>query len=339
LDLFRFVLLGIIVAATVSCGGQATSNPSDAARLKEYQNSFSESFWSKADFRMQPTYSITFQDSKDSVLATIETHGIDYSSPSSKRTFYYDHLNRYQKSESVVYYLDSLAVSLPPEGRTDYVVEYFYSPTDESMIDHYSQKYWDLQTGYLKMEYLWTGANFERDIAKEIAQKLTNYDATNNLQTITSTEISGSVRHFNNQGLMTIEERDRDNNLENGYELITTSERDGDGKLLVTDSGSEGNIFSTFEYDAGGVLSRVKTFSNPDWPDIIESYYFTTIEDKKVVIVETERSSTFGSSFETSITFVEDKPCHKTSINRLRFVRPATKWSTCYDANYWQSPI
>jgi hypothetical protein len=319
------------------CGGKK-HNPSISPEPGTNQDGFVTSYWSEADYRMQPTLTLLFSGTMEATLDDIAANGIDKVTPSYKATYHYDSLNRHVRSESV-YPVVKLS-DAPEHYRTQGIKEYVYENTSGEIIDVSTTKSLNMETGRLLSDY-WIGFDVNFSAIRLGSDHSNSYGNSDDPQVIINSRDYDIEEKFNAQGLLSY--RIRKNSIDETDINDEYWGRADNGKLLtVLRQYPSYSTYLDFTYDQQGVLLE-RTVSNDNNFDgvqrarlWVDRYHFMMVEGKYAVVVESEYDPDGNASYRTLITFVEDKPCHPSSIKRLRYSLPEDVANSCYDANNWR---
>lgn len=317
------------------CGGNTspvdeTNTPPNTDTLVP----FAPSFWTAADYRMQKDVTFVLPGNMEEVLNRVETSGLEGAGATLIESETYDEQNRFQLTE-IAAVAPGTDANLPENRATALLIEHTYKPGSD-VLEQAHMLLWDNwyigASGQLQQEITWTDLAFEHDIPIESLQMTTDYvyDGTSSPQELA--ESSHSTLVYNAQHLLIERNFDLDDNLGNGYETYETWERDDNGLLQAVTS-REGVVSATYEWDERGRLAQV-TVPHSDGTLSRNDYYYQIVEGVQAIVIESVYNpGGDGERYETKVMLMDDKPCHSTTINRLRFSRPEN--ANCFDANHW----
>lgn len=330
MNLLRAAVAAASVLLVAGCGTE-TQTPS----AESGANSFVPSFWTMADYRMQRVASATFDGRWQTVQNSIAANGVFAGPTRFVQRDVYDSLNRVARSEVRVF-PKAASSELSAEGSVALRVEHLYpgevSPASSHTVIHLWDNWWDGATGRLHQHISWFDEDVQQGTPGNRREEVVTYNTANDAQAIISTRSTSSQLVYNDQQLLVERKIDADGATENGFEQTETWQRYRDGRLRSVVNASSVTIAS-YDYNRRGALADIIYYSGKGARTSRHIYRYTLVDGHYAVIIEKHARRGSVKEYETEVRLYEERPCHATTQNRLRFSRPED--GACVDATAW----
>lgn len=285
-----------------------------------------QSFWSAADFSLQKSATLSFAGSVDMLMSDSIAELEDRAA--HIQTEQYDQYNRMTSTEILVLSQEGA------EPRRGLLLEHFYNADNysESTTMQIYDAWWSGASGELQESYVWSDLAFEHDVPTASQEFVTYYDVTSGDST---QEIETySTLEYNDQHLLVQRTFDDDENAANGTIGHETWERDAEGKLLRVVN-QDNQIVASYDYYDNGSLRTVTRYSAEESITETGYYEYAVVEGVHAIIIDLHfYPGADNERYETKVMLMEEKACHTSTVNRIRFNRPQD--ANCFARGDWQ---
>lgn len=318
--------LTALVACSSSGGSDKNEGPENAEKNAQ------TSYLSNTRFDLRLSESFVFRGS----LAEIEyqlLYDQDFTTSLYQHSLnFYDDKNRFIRSETKVFPDPNFPgqSNLAPEGNLALKIEHLYPAEGYGELTATMEiwdNWWDGASGRKLSHTTWRDLEFSQGLPTQSTEEVVDYGVDGSIASIT---FLNKLAHYNEQNLAVSTDYDTNQNLADGYEQSSTTERQDDGRPSASYNRS-GGLERQWWFDE---LNRLSSFEEYDGAgNLVSNHSLTYLKAEQYYLLLKERYSYNSGSYETEVKIFESKTCHQASINRHRYEFP--EYAHCLSKQYW----